>query len=202
MRFYEWFPEADYDSAGLYNPNWGVTEPQFSADIYWWDVKEGKYIQHWDSKTVATFHEDTEPTDFPFAGFAIPIYSSRLRELIERLGITDIQYLPLIMRGEKSNREITGYSIANYLSIIDCLHRQRSIYRIYTKSNLMFWEQRPEMLGTFTDVQKVVLDKSKIGESRLFRLWGYDIVIVREDIKLALEQKEITGCKFTELEVA
>lgn len=201
MQFYRWTQAADFDSSGQPNPNWSVDEPQLPAGIDWWDLERGRRIENWDPNTVALFDEDVEPTDFPFVGFLIPIYSPRLRALIEHLGIDQIQYLPLRLIGKQSRREITGYCIANYLSVIDCLDRKRSIYRVLTKDNLMFWEKRPWMLGTFDNVLKVVLDTTKIGDTRLFRLWGYEgMVIVREDIKEVIEKAGITGCRSTEVE--
>lgn len=46
-----------------------------------------------------------------------------------------------------------------------------------TKDNLLFWEKRPWMLGTFRDVKRVVLDPDKIGDAQLFRLWGWEDLV-------------------------
>ena len=56
------------------------------------------------------------------------------------------------------------------------------------------------MLGTFHDVKRVVLDPDKIGDAQLFRLWGWeDVVIIRDDLKYAIEETGISGCGYTEL---
>jgi hypothetical protein len=58
------------------------------------------------------------------------------------------------------------------------------------------------MLGTFRDVTKAVIDSKKIGDVPIFRLWGWEMMIlVREDVKRAIEEAGITGCIFREIEV-
>lgn len=201
MRFYRWLPVASHDASGQFSPNWSIELTELPTGIDWWDLDRGRYIQNWDPNVIATFSEDVKPTDFPFVDHLIPIYSPGLKALIERLGIERIQYLPLRLRGRESGREIGGYCIANYQSVIDCLDRERSIYRVLTKENLLFWEKRPWKLGTFDNVVKVVLEVEKIADARLFRLWGWSpMVIVREDVKQAIEDAGITGCRFTKME--
>ncbi|MCS7222898.1 MAG: hypothetical protein RML36_17345, partial [Anaerolineae bacterium] len=61
---------------------------------------------------------------------------------------------------------------------------------------------RPEQRGKLAGVFKAALKKEAIGDARLFRVeeWEY-IVVVREDVKQAIEAAGITGCWFWELEV-
>jgi hypothetical protein len=57
-------------------------------------------------------------------------------------------------------------------------------------------------LGTFRDIRKAVLDLEKIRDNRLFRLWGWGYtVVVRSDLKEAIEDAGITGCRFKRLAV-
>jgi hypothetical protein len=45
-----------------------------------------------------------------------------------------------------------------------------------------------------------VINSDKIGDAPNFRLWGWDMIIVREDVKQAIEEAGITGCVFHEIE--
>jgi hypothetical protein len=200
MKFYEWSQTPEIMTGSTLVPNWQVDEPHLHDEINWWDLKRGRYLDNWDPNTEATFSEDTDPTDFPFVELLIPICSPRLRELLKQLGVKEVQFLPIRLVGKASRKELTGYSIMNYLSVIDCLDREKSNYRIWTKENLLFWEKRPWMLGTFEYVQNPVLQSQKIGDALLFRMWGWDMVIVREDIKRAIEKAGIIGCRFTAIE--
>jgi hypothetical protein len=168
-----------------------------------WDLMAGKHISNWDTNTIAIYDEELEYTDYPFTSDSLPVYSSRLKSLMEELGIEGIQYLPLKIGRRDGVINVNGYHIANYLRVIDCLDRERSVYQVWTKENLLFWEKRPYMLGTFRDVKKAVINSEKIGNVPIFRLWGWELmVIVREDVKQAVEEAGIIGCVFREIEVA
>jgi hypothetical protein len=167
-----------------------------------WDLRAGHPIDNWDLDTVAVYDQESDLSDFPFTNNDLPVYSPRLRTVMEALSAEDIQYLPLRIQHEKSGKEVHGYHLVNYLRVIDCLDRESSVYQIWTKDNLLFWEQRPHMLGTFRDVQKAVLDPSRIGQVPVFRLWGWkNMVIVRGDSQCAIETAGITGCRFSPLAV-
>jgi hypothetical protein len=199
MRYFRWVPYsgADEDES---ESVWSLSIQL--KNIQEWDLMLGKYIEGWDTNTTAVYDEDIEYTDFPIATGLLPVYSTRLKLLMENLGLEDIQYLPLRIRRRDGGKEVDGYYIANYLNVIDCLDRERSVYQVWTKDNLLFWEKRPFMLGTFRDVTKAVIDSKKPGDTPIFRLWGWEMmVVVREDVKLAIERAGITGCVFREIEV-
>jgi hypothetical protein len=109
----------------------------------------------------------------------------------------DIQYLPIRIKGEKTGQEVGGYYVANYRRRISCLDLESSIYGVYGPD----WV-RPEQRGQIEHVWKAVLRKEPIGEARLFRVGEYDhIVVIREDVKHAIEEAGITGGYLLELEV-
>ena len=198
MRFYRWTQEGrtDETESGLL---WYLSTGL--SDRVEWDLRAGRYIEDLDPNTTAFYDDKVEHTDFPFTDNDLPVYSPRLKALMEKLKVEGIQFLPLRIRHRPSGAEAQGYHIANYLHAIDCLDREHSIYEIWTKDNLLFWEKRPSMLGTLRDLRKAVLDSTKIGNDRLFRLEEWEMmVLVREDVKEAIEEARITGCRFTEIE--
>jgi hypothetical protein len=199
MRYFRWDPysgEDEEESESVWSLSTGLN------NIQEWDLRLGKYIEDWDANTTAYYDEEVEHTDYPFADGLLPVYSTRLKTLMQNMGVEGIQYLPLRIRRRDGAKEVDGYHIANYLNVIDCLDRERSVYQIWTKDNLLFWKKRPQMLGTFRDVTKAVIDSNKIGDVRVFRLWGWEMMIlVREDVKRSIEGAIITGCVFREIEV-
>jgi len=198
MKFYKW---SQYGGADEIEPSiWSLS---FELDNgVEWDLMAGKYIENWDVNIAATYDDEVDPTDYPFTSFLLPVFSPRLKELMESLGVEYIQYLPLKIRRSDGAKEVDGYHFANYLMVIDCLDREKSEYQIWTKENLLFWEKRPYMLGTFRYVKKAVINSDKIRNIPLFRLWGWEcMVIVREDVKTAIEGAGITGCVFDEIEI-
>lgn len=200
MRYFSWDQYSGPDEKDS-EPPWSLSTEL--DNIREWDLRLGKCIEDWDPDTTAYYDdEEVEYSDYPFVSGLLPVYSARLRSLMEGLGIEGIQYLPLKIKRRDGTQEVEGYSIANYLNVIDCLDRERSVYEVWTKDNLLFWEKRPDMLGTFCDVRRAVIDSKKTGDVPLFRLWGWEMmVIVREDVKQAIEKAGITGCEFREIEV-
>jgi len=167
-----------------------------------WKLGEGKRVEGWDCSTFAYCSSGFEYTDFPFTIPEIPVYSAKLKQLMEKHVGDDVQFLPIQVKHKNSETLIPGYSIANYLRVIDCLDRSLSIYQVWTTENLLFWEKRPDMLGKFRDIRRPVLKVEKIGETQVFRLWGWEsMVIISEDLKMKLEDSKITGGQFSELEL-
>lgn len=199
MKYFRWDPYSGIDEEESESV-WSLSIQL--KNIQEWDLRIGKYIKVWDTNITAVYDEEIEYSDYPFATGLLPIYSTRLKSLMENLGLKSIQYLPLRIRRRDGAKEVDGYYIANYLNVIDCLDRERAVYQIWTKDNLLFWEKRPYMLGTFRDVTRAVLDSKKIGDVPIFRLWGWEMmVMVREDVKQTIEEAGITGCVFREIEV-
>jgi hypothetical protein len=199
MRYFRW---SQYGGADEYEPKsvWDLSIQLININE--WDLMAGKYIEEWDTNTTAYYDEEEEHTDYPFATSLLPVCSTRLKSLMENLGLENIQYLPLRIIRRDGPKEVDGYYIANYLNVIDCLDRERSVYQVWTKDNLLFWEKRLQRLGTFRDVTKAVIDSKKIGDAPIFRLWGWEMmVVVRENVKQVIEEAGITGCMFREIEV-
>ena len=199
LSFYRWAQDAGSDDTDV--PAYGYLRIELPRPRVW-ELMKGQYDQDWDPHATAYLTQAPGLPDFPFTNNDLPVFSPRLKALLEAMGVGDVQYLPLRIKCELDGREIEGYHVANYLRLIDCLDRERSVYQVWTKENLLFWEKRPYMLGTFRDVQKAVLQGAKIAEVPVFRLWGWQMmVVVRGDVKEAMECAGITGCRFERLEV-
>lgn len=166
-----------------------------------WRLEEARPLseEEWDPEAFANWAEDAPLTDLPFAVPDFHLHSPRLRALLEGLGLgSEIQYLPIRIRGEKSGQEVGIYYVANYLRRIPCLDLEHSIGVEFFGPDWI----RPEQRGKIAGVWRAALRKEAIGDARLFRVdeWPY-IVAVREDVKRTMGEAGITGCYFLELEV-
>ena len=160
------------------------------------DLMSGQWINNWDDKTSGYVDEEADHLDFPFTNNDLHILSPKFKELMFKIAGDEIQFLPINIKS--ADRVVGYYYLVNYLKIIDCLDRNLSIYELYTKENLLFWEKRKYMLGTFFNVRRVVLDDSKINNTKIFRLSGFpSVVLIRDDIKSMIEEAKISGCIFT-----
>jgi hypothetical protein len=155
--------------------------------------REGEWVQ----EAPADWSEDGPLTDLLFDP-RFHVVSPRLKALLEDLGLgSEIQFLPIRMKGEKTGREVGIYYVANYLRRIPCLHLEHSIYTVFGPDWI-----RPEQRGQISGVLKPALRRDAVGEARLFRVDEYEyIVVIHEDVKRAMEEAGITGCYFSELEV-
>ena len=195
MRFYQWTSTSENNSIvwHLHIHNW-----RNDFELSWRLAEarpfgEGEWIQ----EAPAEWDEEGPLTDMPFSP-NFHLVSSRLRALLEELGLgAEIQFLPVRVVGEKSGREVGVYYVANFLRRIRCLDLERSIYDVYGPDWI-----RPEQRGQIAGVWKAVLRREAVGEARVFRVEEFDpIVVIREEVKVAMEGAGITGCWFQELEV-
>ena len=200
MRYYEWAANSEENCIvrDFQVRGW---DDEFKLI---WRLEEGCPLSEneWDLDAVAYWAEDAPLTDLPFTVPDLVLCSPRLKDLLEGLGLgSDIQFLPIRVIGEKSGREVGIYYVANFLRRIPCLNLEHSIYGRYGDHPEDF-QAFPEKIGQIRHVWKAVLRREAIGDARLFRVdeWEY-IVVIREDVKRAMEETGITGCWFQELEV-
>lgn len=132
-----------------------------------------------------------DPLDFCWAAFSIPVAHERLVQLLQRLRIQDVQFIPARVEGHPA-----PFFILNTLHEIRCIDDARC-------DEVRYWrpeDGQPEKLGEYRSIYGLRIDPSKVGNARVFRPWGWDIaLIVSEDIKQAIEAERITGARFVEV---
>jgi hypothetical protein len=103
-----------------------------------------------------------------------------------------VQFLPFRLRKKDTFEEVTGYSVGQILSFVDCLDRKRTVVR----NN---WEPVNEF-GDFAIRWPAVLNVALIGDERLFRIRGYSVcIVVRRDLKDTIEKSGFAGQRFDPL---
>ncbi|WP_426735788.1 imm11 family protein [Myxococcus faecalis] len=134
-----------------------------------------------------------EPLDIAFAGTGLtPIVAERVATLFRELASDDVQLFPVDVEGQSQPYFILN--VAREIRGIDdaaC----REVQRITADEPL-----HAELVGQYRSVIGLRIDRAKVGEARVFRLWGWPTpIIVDEELKEALEANGVFGAKFDEV---
>lgn len=186
------FFRLDFD---VYVPGrWYLDEPtnpdgQEVADI--WAFIEGKPVGA-PGPLLIPFSRPGTPLDFdktPVAG--TPIVSERVAAIFRELAPNDVQLFPVKVEGQSES-----YSLLNVARTVRCIDDAAcEEVQFYTPE-----DGYPERVGEYHSVSGLRIDRSKAGDARVFRLWGWHPpIIVDGDIKEALERAEIVGGRFDEV---
>lgn len=191
--YYDLSSESACDDAG--NP-WRIDFPAWSDDR--WPLTEGVQIHDWEPTVVAVYPPFGSPVDYPHVfPFGWTVLSERLRAVVEPLTLDEVQYFLFRLEASLGDGVIEGYFVANLLHMIDCLDVERTIAS-------PGWAPDVPMLEIGDDcVEKPVLSRRRIGDHRIFRLRGDQRrVVVRGDLKDAIEKSGASGCIFAEIELS
>src|SRR5690606_30425219 len=107
------------------------------------------------------------------------------------LAPSDIQLIPVSVDSQAER-----YFILNSLRVVKCIDDAacKEVQR-YTEQDC-----QPDLVGEYRNVVGMKIDASKVGATRVFRPWGWPVVlVVSEEIKEALERTSTTGIKFEEV---
>jgi len=129
--------------------------------------------------------------DFSEAAFSAPVVHSRVAAVFSELAPEDVQLLPVEVEGQSD-----PFYILVATKLIRCIDDKASReVRVWTPE-----DGRPEKVGTYRDVRGMRIDPSQVGDAKVFRPWGWSVVlVVREELKDALERIGATGTEFTEV---
>jgi hypothetical protein len=119
----------------------------------------------------------------------VPVVHARAAAVFGEMAPGDVQLIPVEVEGQRE-----PYFLLNITRIVKCIDDE-------TSSEVRYWmpeDGRPEKIGHYSSVMGMRIDPAKAGDAQVFRPWGWRVVmIVSEDIKLALERIGVTGTKFT-----
>lgn len=156
-----------------------------------WLFMQGKTVELRERLRVPVRHAG-KPLDYTTAGAGqIPVVTERVASVFRELAPNDVQLFPVEVEGEDK-----PYYLLNVTREIRCIDDAacEEVQR-YTPE-----DGRPERVGEYRAVSGLRIDKSKTGDARVFRPWGWHPpIIVDEDIKEALERTGITGGRFDEV---
>jgi len=137
--------------------------------------------------------ERGSPLDYSrVSGTTIPIVRPHVAELLKRLAGGDVELVPAIVDGSPEQ-----------LYVVNVITTRRCIDNGATGEVLKFTEADrdvwPDRVGEYMYVSGLKIDKTQVKDAKVFRTWGWNALIVAEEIKDALEAAHVTGVKFTEV---
>lgn len=116
----------------------------------------------------------------------ITIMSKRLRDVLGKAGIDNIQYYPAVLKNITNNQRY-DYYVYNIIGSVSAMNLKESDYELY----------RGESTTPSTSIHKLVLDETKVNRLLLFRLAeNVSTVIVHERVKQQIESANINTIKF------
>ncbi|WP_141324029.1 DUF1629 domain-containing protein [Myxococcus sp. AB025B] len=157
-----------------------------------WMFGQGKPVELRERLRVPV-EQPGEPLDIGFAGAGLtPVVRERVASIFRELASDDVQLFPVDVEGQSQPYFILN--VARELRGIDdaaC----REVQRITADEPL-----HAELVGQYRSVIGLRIDRAKVGEARVFRLWGWPTpIIVDEELKEALEANGVFGAKFEEV---
>ncbi|WP_164020262.1 imm11 family protein [Pyxidicoccus trucidator] len=117
-----------------------------------------------------------------------PIISAQVAKVFRELAGNDVQLFPVEVQ-EQSD----AYYLLNVARTVRCIDDAASAeIQLYTPE-----DEEPERVGEYRSVSGLRLDKSRVGDARVFRPWGWHPpIIVEGELKEALERTGIVGGRF------
>ncbi|QDE84493.1 imm11 family protein [Myxococcus xanthus] len=172
---------------------WYLSDPTDSEgkevdDI--WMFRQGKPVEVHERLRIPIYRPG-ESLDIEFAGAGgTPVVSERVASVFRDLAPSDVQLFPVEVEGESR-----PYFVLNVARTIRCIDEAAC-----EEIEIRTAEDYEERVGEYCSVSGLKIDKSKVGNVRVFRLWGWNMpIIVDEEIKDALEANGIFGGKFEEV---
>jgi hypothetical protein len=128
--------------------------------------------------------------DFSEAGLGVPVVHARVATVFAELAPDDVQLLPVDVDGQPD-----PYLVLVATRLIHCIDEPSSKVDFWTPEDGL-----PHKVGQYCAVDDLHIDKSRVGNARVFRPQGWAVaLIVREEIKDALTRMGATGVKFEEV---
>ncbi|WP_306818792.1 imm11 family protein [Archangium lipolyticum] len=172
---------------------WHLSAPDVDEngrEIDPWQFKDGVAVEL-EAMPVLSMVRPGRALDFSMTGLTVPLVHGRVVSLFERLGIAqDVQFIPVRVEGFAE-----PYFLLNALRVIRCIDDARCEEVLYWRPE----DNRPDKSGQYRNVRGLKVDPTKVGAVSVFRPWGWTVVlIVTEQVKLAMESEGITGARFRE----
>lgn len=197
MKWFEYsIPELDESCVPF------IAEEASIAPFSEWDLCERKLVEGWDKASwVRTTNPDDNvpPEDVLKTVLGIPIFSSRLQQQASKLGINNIQYLPINVY-RSSGACLSGYAVANILTAVGALDFEHSRISRFPAG----WVD-PSQVGQVSGIRKAVLRGlvlQVLNDVDIFRLEEFPLQIyVSDRFRSMCVDHAISGIDFRPIRV-
>jgi hypothetical protein len=156
-----------------------------------WMFRAGQPVRV-DGRLTLPINQPGKPLDFSAAGVGVtPVVHVSVASVFAERAPNDVQLIPVDIKGQADQ-----YLILVATKLIRCIDEKAS-------RELRYWKPehgQPEKVGQYRSVAGMRIDRTQVGDAKVFRPWGWKIaLVVSEDLKVALEQLRATGLKFEEV---
>jgi len=157
--------------------------------VHDWDFKRGMPV-HVEGRLKIPVEVPGRPLDFSEAGLSIPVIHVKVASLLSELAAGDVQLIPADIEGQPDQ-----YLVLVATRLIRCIDEQASEVSFWTPEHGV-----PSKVGQYMGVDRLRIDKTRVGNAQVFRLEGWSgTLVVSEEIKNALERMNATGTWFEEV---
>ncbi|HYI02047.1 imm11 family protein [Hyalangium sp.] len=176
----------------LYVPHrWHLDTPVDSQGrkVFDWDFKRGTPV-HVEGRLKIPIEIPGRPLDFSGAGLRIPVVHVKVASMLAERAHGDVQLIHADIEGQPDQ-----YLVLVATRLIRCIDEKASEVSFWTPEHGV-----PDKVGQYMGVDRLRIDKSKVGSAKVFRPEGWSsTLIVSEEIKDALERLGATGTRFEEV---
>jgi hypothetical protein len=131
-------------------------------------------------------------TDISFALFDIPVVNAKVLQAIEKMGWKSIQPIPIAVKFVDG--EFFVLNAVKKLS--NCIIEEKSLIEKWTEQ-----DGRPDLLGKYRTVGRIVLDVNKVRGADTFRPEEWNVaLIVSDEFKQFVDSYRFTGVSFEPIE--
>lgn len=175
---------------------WYLGEPEPSVDS--WPFRRGEPIEALAHLRIAV-REPGVALDMTLDAGLI-VVADWVAEMIDQITPADVQRIPVAIEGTEGS-----YELLHVLTRIDCIDPERTRAKARGPGGMTFGTlaELSHLIGDdglYAHIEDIALNSAGIDGPRIFRVPRWDLwPVVTEEIKLALEEHNVTGVMFTEL---
>jgi hypothetical protein len=176
---------ADFD---LFADQWLLDDPRTAdgKEIDSLEFTEGRPYKGPLPVAMPIAHAGREVA-FHLGAFDMPVVSTRVGQLIQRIAPREAELLPVDIPGAKER-----HAILNAICLVNCLDEFRSEF---TRWELK--DNRPEMMGQYKMISTIRIDPLRAGGHHIFRIMGWPLALIVSDmLKDILEDIPNLGVRF------
>jgi molybdopterin-guanine dinucleotide biosynthesis protein A len=167
QAFYRIYP--DFDKCA---DQWFLDDPRTADDeeIDARDFTEGLPYKG-PTPVAIPVMQDGREVAFSLSSFDMPVVSSAVVEIIERLAPGDAEFFPVRIEGAEDQ-----YQILNAICRTECLDEPRSEFTMWSKE-----DNYPEMMGNYKMISTIRIDPARTGGHHLFRIARWPLALLVSD---------------------
>jgi hypothetical protein len=157
--------------------------------VFDWDFTCGEPV-HVEGRLEIPVEIAGRPLDYSWAGTGVPVVHAKVASMLAERAPDDVQLIPVDIEGQPEH-----YCVLVATRLIRCIDEKASEVSLWTPEHGV-----PEKVGQYMGVDRLRIDKEKVGNAKVFRPEGWEVaLIVAEEIKDAMERMGATGTRFEEV---